>query len=92
MGLLKTTSFQNYIVDATTREDNNQEVILQGLNNTTTLSLSIKELLTSNLYDNTLTGLGNLINFYKFLVADMITAISNSLVYNYKTTAYECFI
>ena len=89
LGLLKTTSFKNYIVDATTTEDDNQRVILQGLNNTTTLSLRIKELLTSNLYDNSLTGLGNLINWYKFLLVDLITAIPNSLVYNYKTTAYD---
>ena len=53
MGLLKTTSFINYIVDATTTEDDNQNVILRELNHTTTLSLSIKTLLTSSLYDNT---------------------------------------
>ena len=89
LGLLKTTSFKNYIVDATTKEDTNQEVILQGLNNTTTLSLNIKTLLSSSLYDDSLTGLGNLINWYKFLLVDLITAIPNSLVYNYKTTAYD---
>ena len=88
LGILKTTSFNNYNVDATT-EDDNQRVILQGLNNTTTLSLSIKELLSSSLYDNSLTGLGNLINYYKFLLADLVTAIPNSLVYNYKTTFHD---
>jgi hypothetical protein len=85
LGLLKTTSFQNYNVDVTTKEDDNQKVILQGLNNMTTLSLSIKTLLSSSLYDNTLTGLGNLINFYKFLLVD----INAESVYNYKTLAYD---
>jgi hypothetical protein len=85
LGLLKTTSFQNYNVDVTTKEDDNQKVILQGLNNMTTLSLSIKTLLSSSLYDNTLTGLGNLINFYKFLLVD----INAGSVYNYKTLAYD---
>jgi hypothetical protein len=89
LGLLKTTSFQNYIVDGTTKEDDNTVLVLQGINNTTTLSLSIKTLLTSSLYDNTLTGLGNVINWYKFLLVDLVTQIPNSLVYNYKTTAYD---
>jgi hypothetical protein len=89
LGLLKTTSFKNYIVDATTTEDNNQRVILQGINNMTSLSLSIKTLLSSNLYDDSLTGLGNLINWYKFLLVDLVSAIPNNLVYNYKTTFHD---
>jgi hypothetical protein len=89
LGLLKTTSFKNYIVDATTTEDNNQRVILQGVNNTASLSLSIKTLLSSNLYDDSLTGLGNLINWYKFLLVDLVSAIPNNLVYNYKTTFHD---
>ena len=85
LGLLKTTSFKNYIVDATTTEDNNQRVILQGINNTTSLSLNIKTLLSSSLYDDSLTGLGNVINWYKFLLAD----INAGSVYNYKTLAND---
>ena len=85
LGLLKTTSFQNYIVDGTTKEDDNPVVSLQGLNNRTTLSLSMKTLLTSSLYNNTLTGLGNLINYYRFYLGD----INLGSVYNYKTLNYD---
>lgn len=60
-------------------------VILQGLNNMTSLSLNITTLLSSTLYNNTLTGLGNVINLYKCLVAD----VNAGTVYNYKTLAYD---
>ena len=79
LGLLNTKYF-NKTGEVITKETDNPPFIIKGLNNSSTLSITVKFLILNTTNVRTL-GLGNLINWYKFLINDKI----GNNIYNYIT-------
>ena len=79
IGLLNIKCF-NKTGEVTTKEQDNQPFIIKGLNHTSTLSISIKNLIQQTTNVRTL-GLRNLINWYQFLINNNV----GNNIYNYIT-------